>query len=98
MWDLLGGELIEVPCTLDIEQTRESFHAYAVPEGIELNPGDTVLVHGAPDHIGFGEHLVRQSHATVHRAGMLARFWTRTTSMLELTELYEVGFAPKGDL
>jgi hypothetical protein len=31
----------------------------------------------------------------VQRAGVLGRAWTELTALLELTELYEVGFQPK---
>ncbi len=86
---------VEAQCLVEIEQTPESLHAHAIPEGVEIRPGDVVLVHGAPTHIGFGERLSRQCRATVMRAGPLARLWTRATALLEITELYEVGFAPK---
>ena len=86
---------IEVPCLVEIEQTAESFHAHAIPQGVEIRPGDRVLVHGAPAHLGFGERRSLTCRATVTRAGWLARAWTRARGMFELTELYEVGFAPR---
>jgi hypothetical protein len=86
---------IEVPCTVEIEQTPESFHAHAIPQGVAIRPGDSVLVHGAPSHVAFGARLSIPCRATVTRAGWLSRLWTQATAMLELTELYEVGFAPK---
>ena len=88
----LAREAVEVPVTLDIEQTAESFHAYAVPEGIDIRPGDEVVVHGAPARVGFGERRVVQCQATVLRAGPLRRAWTRLAGWFTLTELYEVGF------
>lgn len=91
----LGRRTVEVPCTVEIEQTPESLHAHAVPEGIEIRPGDVVLVHGAPAEIGFGERIRVQARATVVRAGPLRRLWTRLAAMGELTELYEVGFSPR---
>jgi hypothetical protein len=86
---------IDVPCFVDIEQTPESLHAHAIPEGIDLRPGDSVLVHGAPSHIGYGERLKLECSATVTRANIFARFWTRLIAPLELVELFEVGFQPK---
>jgi hypothetical protein len=83
---------IEVPCAIDIEQTAESLHAHVVPEGIDIRPGDRVLVHGAPSRIGYGERVSLQCTATVIRANALVRFWTRATSFLTFTALYEVGF------
>ncbi|HQT77864.1 MAG: hypothetical protein B7Z80_26445 [Rhodospirillales bacterium 20-64-7] len=83
---------IDVPCLVDIEQTAASLHAHAIPEGIELRPGDRVLVHGAPSHVAFGERVQLQCRATVIRATALERWWTQLTSLLEFTALYEVGF------
>lgn len=86
---------IEVPVTVELEQTAESLHAHAVPEGIMLRPGDTVVVHGAPSGIAFGESARYECRATVTRAGWLRRQWTQLTAILELTELYHVGFEPR---
>jgi hypothetical protein len=86
---------VEVPCTVEIEQTAESLHAHAVPEGITLRPGDSVVVHGAPSGIAFGERARYECRATVTRAGWLLRQWTQFSAILELTELYHVGFEPR---
>jgi len=90
-----GGETVEVPVTVDIERTADSFHAYAVPEGIYLNPGDTVLVHNLPGRVEFGEMITFETHATVTRAGAFKRWWTQWVAIFELAELYHVGFEPK---
>jgi hypothetical protein len=87
-----ASETIEVTCTVEIEQSAESFHAHAIPNGIDIRPGDTVVVHGAPTEIKFGDHVSLQCSATVVRANPLRRLWTRLTAVFELTELYEVGF------
>lgn len=92
---LFGGRTIDVRCDIDIEQTPESFHAHAIPDGIDIQPGDVVTVHDAPSRIGFGEHIVCIRRATVRRAGAMERAWTQMAGLLELTELYEVGFQPK---
>lgn len=90
----IGGRRgIEVPCTVDIEQSFDSLHAHVDLLGIEVGPGDEVLVHDAPTKVGYGERIVVQRRATVVRAGWLERLWTRATARLELTELYEVGFS-----
>ncbi len=86
---------IEVPCLVDIEQTPESLHAHAIPEGFVPRPGDRVLIHGAPPSIGYGEHARVTCVATVIRAGAFRRAWTRLTAVLELLELFEAGFRPK---
>ena len=89
-------EAVEVPVTVDIEQTAESFHAYAVPERIAIRPGDEVVVHGAPGGVAWGERRILQCRATVLRAGALRRAWTRLGGWFALTELYEVGFEAAG--
>lgn len=89
-----GGRTMSVRCDVEIEQTPQSFHAYAVPDGVALRPGDVVLVHDVPTAVAFGERLACVCDATVHRAGPLRRAWTRATSIFALTSLYEVGFEP----
>jgi len=92
---LIGGRTVEVRCDIDIAQTPESFHAHAIPDGIAIRPGDVVTVHDAPSGVGFGERIVGVRRATVRRAGALQRAWTEMAALMELTELYEVGFQPK---
>lgn len=79
-------------CIVEIERSPDSLHAHAVPLDVAIRPGDIVLVHDAPLVVGYGERVTRECRATVRRAGPLARFWTRATAVLSLTELYEVGF------
>ena len=83
---------VEATCMVEIEKTPSSFHAYAVPEDVDIRPGDEVLIHDAPTHVGYGETVRRECRITVRRAGPIARAWTRTTSLFLLTGLYEVGF------
>jgi hypothetical protein len=92
---IFGGKTVEVPCTVEIERTADYFFANAIPEGIELRPGDRVLVHGTPDHIEFGGKLSFETTATVYRAGALERFWTQWSALFEITELYHCGFEAK---
>jgi hypothetical protein len=89
-----GNRTIEVPCTVDVAHTPETLHAHVVLEGVDIGPGDEVLVHGAPTRIGYGERIVCRRRATVIRAGWWARAWTRLASRFELTLLYEVSFTP----
>ena len=91
---LFGRRVVQARAEVDIEKTQESFHAYAVPDGVAIRPGDVVEVHGVPTDIAFGQHLRMECPATVRRAGSLLRGWTALTSMFLLTELYEVGFEP----
>ena len=90
-----GRRLVEVPCTIEIEHTPASLHAFVDREGIEVGPGDSVLVHDAPTLVGFGETLVCRRSATVVLVGWAERVWTKATAFLELTELYEVSFTPR---
>lgn len=96
LWeDITGPRTITVPCLVEIEQSFDSLHAHAVPEGIMLRPGDRVVVNGAPDGIAFGESTSYETTATVYRAGPLTRLWTEFAAITELTELYHCGFQPK---
>lgn len=92
---LLRSRPVEVTCTVDIERTANSLHAHAVPEGIDIQPGDVVTVHAREAPVGFGQRVSYQCSATVVRATWLGRLWTRLTAFAELTELYEVGFMPR---
>ena len=87
-------EKIEVPCTVEIEQTAESLHAHVDLEGAEPEPGDEVIVHGAPSHVPFGETMTIRCRATIVRAGPLGRLKAKIEGYLELTELFEVSFSP----
>lgn len=89
---------VEVPCTVEIEKTAEFMFAHAIPDGVAIRPGDSVIVHDAPTEIPFGEKLVVQCRATVVQAGWLERTWTEWTGVFGITELYEVGFLPKEEL
>jgi hypothetical protein len=86
---------IQAICHVDIEQTAESFHAHAIPDGVEIEPGDSVLVHGAPTNIAFGDRITMECPITVVKAGPLTRMWTYLTAPFELLELFEVGFQAK---
>ena len=90
-----GRRSFQVPCTVEIEHTADSLHAYVDLDGIDIEPGDEVIVHSAPVDVPFGERIVVRRTATVVRATALERAWTKLLGYLELTELYEVGFSPK---
>lgn len=92
---LFSAERFDTSCRIEIEQSPEHFHAHVeLADGVEMNPGDRVRIHGAPITIGFGERRVFDRTATVQRAGYLRRAWTRFASNFELAELYEVSFTP----
>ena len=84
---------VDIACTLDVAHTAETLHAHVTLDGIDVGPGDTVLVHDAPAAIGYGEHVLCARRATVVRAGWLRRTWTRLAGSLEMLSLFEVGFS-----
>jgi hypothetical protein len=88
------GRTFEVPCTVDIAQTPDTLHAHVTLDGVDIGPGDTVLVHEAPVAVGYGESLVCERRATVRTAGWFERLSTRFGSRFELATLYEVSFSP----
>ena len=88
----LARRRTDVPCTLDLEATQQHFHAHVNLEGIEVDAGDRVLVHGAPSRIPLGTRRLMASRATVHRASWLRRQVVRLTGGTEFYELYDVGF------
>ena len=93
---LNGRRTVEVPCTVEIEQTPESLHAHVTLDAdFDIEPGDEVLVHDSPVSVPYGERLTVRRTATVIRAGRLERLWTRLAGHLELTELYEVSFSER---
>lgn len=90
-------EVIELLCSIDIEQTPFSFHAHQIPENVEVGPGDMIIVHNAVSDIGFGETYTGERRATLYRASTWQRIWTQISSILDIGELYEVGFNPVAD-
>lgn len=92
---MLGRRKVEVTCLVDIERSFDSLHAHAIPDGIDIRPGDTVVVHGAPTEVRYGERLVTECRATVTRGGWFDRTFTPIMAMLDLGELYHVGFEPR---
>lgn len=92
---LFGRRTVQARAEVDLERTQDSFHAYAVPDGVDIRAGDVVQVHGIPTEIAFGEHTVMHCPATISRAGSIVRAWTAFTALFQLTGLYEVGFEPK---
>lgn len=88
----LFGRTFEVDCTVDIEHTTESLHAYVTLDGYEVGPGDEVMVKDPPATPAFGGRVTCRRRAIVRQAGLFGRIWTPIAAYRELTELYEVGF------
>ena len=93
------NEHFDVDCTIEVENTFESLHAHVTLDGdIAIEPGDSVLVHGEPVRVPYGEKRVLRRRATVTRAGWLERKWTRATGDLEFMELCEFSFSSGREL
>ena len=92
-------QTFQVPCTVEIEHSADSLHAHVELDGnFDIRPGDEVLVHNAPSDIPFGERILVHRIATIVRAGVVERAWTRLAGNFELTELYEVSFSERRTL
>ena len=95
---LLGREVFEVPCTVEVEHTNEFLGAHVELDGFDPQPGDQVRVHDAPTEVPYGERVVQESRATVTRGGWLDRLWARVAAAPEITELYDLSFTPRREL
>jgi len=49
-------------------------------------------VQNAPKETPFGYRITLARRATIIRAGLIGRLWTRLCGNFELTELYDVSF------
>ena len=97
--NFLGRQEFLAECTVEIEHSADSLHAHVELQGdFEIRPGDEVLVHAAPTDVPYGERIVVRRLATIVRAGLLERAWTRVAGHFELTELYEVSFSDRRTL
>ena len=88
-----NGDTVIVPCTVDIEITPDSVHAWVELDGVEVGPGDQVIIENAPTTLPFGTQHFFHRRAVAVRAGPLERLRAKLAGYLELTELYEVGFS-----
>ncbi len=83
-----------VPCTVEVSHRFESLHAHVrFNNGAVVYPGDEVLVHGAPIMAAYGELIVEDRQATITRASLLERLWTRATGDFGFMELCEFSFS-----
>lgn len=83
-------------CTIEVEHSDVSLHAHVVLDGDPvINPGDRVRVHGAPIRPSFGETIRLRRPATLERAGLVRRAWTRFIGHFGMAELYEVSFTTR---
>ncbi|MEX6504837.1 hypothetical protein [Jiella sp. M17.18] len=96
---LFSGRQEDVSCTVEVSNTFDSLHAHVrFDGGVTVEPGDEVLVHGAPVAVPYGETASFRRTATIRRAGWLERTWTRLTGDLEFMELCEFSFSERAAL
>lgn len=82
-------------CTVAVELSGHQCIANVEMDGDPvIRPGDRVHVHGAPVRLAFGERLTLRRTATIERATLIERLWTRLWGHTGMTELYEVSFSP----
>jgi hypothetical protein len=90
---------IDVPCTIEINNTFEALGAHLrIDNGMVVHPGDEVLVHGAPVSVPYGRNETFKRTATITRASLVERLWTRATGDLEFMELCEFSFSERATL
>jgi hypothetical protein len=84
----------DVPCTVEVSHTFDSLHAHVVLDGdVNIQPGDEVVVHGRPVEAPYGAVITERRTATVTKATVLERLWTRATGDFEFMELCEFSFS-----
>ncbi|MBU2533611.1 MAG: hypothetical protein KKB37_12790 [Alphaproteobacteria bacterium] len=89
----------QVTCAMKVQNTFESLHAHVeLPDGVDVMPGDSVIVHGEPIKVPYGECHFETRQATIVRASFIERTWTRWTGDLEFMELCEFSFSEEKQL
>ena len=84
----------DVGCTIEVEHGFDNLHAHVeLDDGVQMEPGDQVRVHGAAIALPYGRRIVERRTATVTRATALGRAWTKVRAQFDLTELYEISFS-----
>ncbi len=82
------------PCVVTISHRFEELSAHVkFTNGAVVNPGDSVLVHGAEIMAPYGELVEEARIATITRASWIERQWTRWTGDFEFMELCEFSFS-----
>ncbi|MBK5928694.1 hypothetical protein [Rhodobaculum claviforme] len=91
---LITREKETAPCMVEVSHKFESLHAHVkFLNGAVVNPGDEVLVHGAPVMAPYGEVVIEERTATITRASTVERLWTKLTGDFEVMELCEFSFS-----
>ena len=86
---------VEVACTVDIAQTPTELYAHVALDGIEVQPGDTVLVQGGPAaYTAWGTTRLRSRRHGDAR-WRFERFWTRVCGCFELADVVRSRLFPR---
>jgi hypothetical protein len=84
----------DVMCTVHVVNTFDNLSAHVeLEDGVAVEPGDEVLVHGKPIIVPYGETMVERRKATITRANWLEKRWVKLTGDLEFMELLEFSFS-----
>ena len=84
----------DVMCTVRVVNTFENLAAHVeLDDGVTVEPGDEVLVHGKPIIVPYGKSAKERRKATITRATWLERKWVKLTGDLEFMELLEFSFS-----
>ena len=90
----MNGRSFELDCTVRVSHTFDDLSAHVELDGnLPIYPGDEVRVHGAPIKPPYGRVQVERRRATVTRATLFARMWTRLTGDLDALTLFDFGFS-----
>jgi hypothetical protein len=89
----------DVDCTVRVSHTYDDLSAHVELDGnIAIQPGDRVLVHGAPIHPPYGEVQTERRTATVTRATWMERAWCHVRGELDCLSLLEISFSHRSQL
>lgn len=96
---LFTKDIETAPCTVEVCHKFEELSAHVrLNNGAVINPGDSVLVHGAPVMAPWGATVTEERTATIKRASKVERLWTRLTGDFEFIELCEFSFSEEATL
>jgi len=85
--------VIEGEATIHLQSEHEHFHFHTdLPPHMEIQPGDTLHILTLPDNLDAGRTegaITYNSPVRLHKASWLQRKLTRSSSLLEVSELVD---------
>ncbi|MFO0736477.1 MAG: hypothetical protein U0270_11380 [Labilithrix sp.] len=95
----LFARSIQLTCKVIVSHRFEDLSAHVELDGdIVAEPGDRVLVDGPPINPPYGEVRSERRRATLTRASVFERAWTRLTGDLDCLSLLDVSFSDRRTL